>query len=1411
MRGWLIAWVGAWTFTSTAMAAGPRPVPARATAAPETAKDAGARRDARLLDTYRKMLAEDPTQPYPLRRLLEVSHVVGGVPGLVRLYREEVRAHPKRYAAWLVLGHLLAAGERSAEALEAYREAARVAPKKAAPYLGQAAVYRRQLDWDGALSAYDQAIALARGRQAKQEALKAAADAALRGRRLARADAYYEALFKTEPRNLYLRMERAGALARAGEDRRAVEAWEDVRRRAKGDLATYVIVCKELGPLQMQLGDLDAAEVTWREALKRLPRGHWARPAMLQGLVSVFRRRDALDALLRELAPRAQGDLLVALTVAGLHEELGHDSEARATLEAARARWPRDARVQRRLVALVERTGTPAEVLDAYRALVRATPGEPRQELRLAELYLTQGRVAEGMKRLASISRRYRQDPGVHRAVIDLIMRYGGPKDRPRVEAEYRTLRKLEPREPAHVISLGEYYWSSGRRDKARDVWRELLKVARSEAEGWFSLAEVYADHRLAAEAMAAYQRAMDLAPEEERYVRAYALLLEQQRRYGPALDKWLRLLDARRALQARGGAKRGAPHLLDARKHIVELWDRAGRLDGEMKRLGALMDGSPPDLEAGRTLAVALQHRRDLPGARRLLERIVAAAPRDVESLRQLERILERLNEPREAIRLLERLAELDTRGAARALRRAADLALGLGRTADTLRFMRRVVELDPANAKARVEVGDLYRRMGHTAEAAEAWRQALALDPRAQSVRLRLATLYRQAGDTRREAKLLMELVERARDPAVLTRAGRRLVALSMTSAARGQPAPVPALDEVLRALARARPDRPVYRQLLVELYDGIARALDRSDLPLTARERALVALGTKALKPLLDALGSQDAAARAAAVRVLAHTRPPGAAAALARLAGAGDTLLSLRALAALGALGGATATAALARAAQEGARERRVVALWALGLVGTPSAAEALAPHLTRGRTSDRALAALALGMCPGPTGAPVLRRLAGQSPTASLRRNALWALAVRRDEEATAVFAAALGRDTDQERALAIWGLSRLRSASARRALVGALWSASPAVREAAGAALRARPAQDEVGASEGARVARAYRAALDTERGRLRGAWATELIALAEPRVLPARPLASVIAEAREDLGRVMEASLAQGAVSQPLLRGLSAGAPGRLGLAPLAAPGERLEPNAERALVAIVGPLAPRLARLAATSASPATRALALEVWARTVATARSLGGEATSALPRGTRGPALMEAARAALVRGEGAERAAGAWALAWAGEAPGSAIQRLVQEEARGLGAVADARARVELGVALVAAASAVQVGREAWAALLGAPDPETRAAAATALAGAPSQAVTLRRELLDLLGDEASTVRVAAFEAALEMGPETAGRAVRWAEDSGDPALVGLVATWGQRGRGSRPARRGTGAGSRAIEF
>ncbi|HRE88491.1 MAG TPA: hypothetical protein PK095_05055, partial [Myxococcota bacterium] len=77
----------------------------------------------RLAETYRQMLSEDPGQEYAFRRLLETAHALGGLSGLITLYREDVAKNPKAYASWLVLGQLQRAADQD-DAFTSWEKAA---------------------------------------------------------------------------------------------------------------------------------------------------------------------------------------------------------------------------------------------------------------------------------------------------------------------------------------------------------------------------------------------------------------------------------------------------------------------------------------------------------------------------------------------------------------------------------------------------------------------------------------------------------------------------------------------------------------------------------------------------------------------------------------------------------------------------------------------------------------------------------------------------------------------------------------------------------------------------------------------------------------------------------------------------------------------------------------------------------------------------------------------------------------------------------------------------------------------------------------------------------------------------------------------------------------------------------------
>ncbi len=1327
-----------------------------AAATPVKARAQASDRDAALVETYRKMLAEDPGQQYALRRLLEVSHAVGGLAGLVAAYEEAVAKQPKDFAAWMVLGHLRRAGDEVPEALAAYERAAAIRPKDAGPHLATAALHRRGQQWAKALAAYDRAVALPLDKASRQEALQAAADTALEAKDVARANGYFDALVKTEPGNLFLRMEHAAALGRAGEHEAALAIWREVRKRAGGDLKHLVIVWKEIADVEERMGQLDAAEATLREALERTPDGHWARGGFLDGLIGLYRRQDRLRELIAEWEPGIGRSRALLLTVARLYEEVADDARALALYEQAIAKQPSDGPTRLKAIALLERVGKPEQVVEAYRALIRAMPGEPRHELRLAELLFHQGRARDGFELLARLSKRHASDPGVHQAVIDLTIRYGDKEHRARIEAEYKILMRLEPNEEAHVVSLGEYYWTQNDKARALATWKRLTAMGRSPGEGWFLLAEVYGEHDMTAEAAQAFEQALEREPDNDRFAKAYALMLEREKQFTKAQALWRRVLDR--------GSDGDPPVAREARRHIVGLWEREGRLEAEIERLTARFGATPPDVEAGRFLGSAYLRLRRYEEARRVLERLRALHPDDSETLSGLEIVFTRQNKLHEAIEVLEQLARANPPAAADAMHRAAELALSLGDAPRALDLMRKVVALHPADPGAHLKVGELYVRMGRLGEAAEAWRQALALDPRNQSVRFKLAGLYRELSNLVREEQVLGDIVREASDPSDALRAGRRLLQVA-TVAQR-----LEATEELLRPLAATRRDRGVYLKLLVDVYALLAQQIAWSQAPPAERRAELDALGTRGLKVLLDAIGDADVAVRSRALDVLRLARPSGAAPALARLADGADALMQFQAAVALGHVGGAAAAGALARMAAGPHRDNRDAAIWALGLVEAAEARTALHGLVRLPDARVRELVALALGHLASPESAPTLEPMATTESRGEVRRAALWALGRIGAPSSVRTFTAALATGSSEEARLAAWALGRVGTPEAREALAAHLWRGPEEVQAEVGRALltaaRADAPTGPRSEQADAAVAAAYGAFADLGSNRL-SRDPTHLVAASREVDAPdgARRLQDLQAVATlVDRRLTVILGSHERAAMLALLGGLSRDAVGAPCLAPLV-PEACADARISAWIAGRLEPHAPQLLGLAAGSHGPTLQAAAL----------RALGALATD--EQGPFAAAAVEGGIAAALAATAPEvRLGAAQAAADAGRPGATALAAALARASAAPETADDPLLRIALARALGRVGTSGAAG--AMIALARDPVATVRQSALAAVGRADG---ALLGALIDALADPVPDVALEAIAALGRQPDPSARQALERIARSGEPRM------------------------------
>ncbi len=982
-------------------------------------------RDRRLLETYMQMLEGEPAQDYAFRRLLETAHAVGGLSGLIAVYRDEVGLRPKSYAAWLVLGNLYRTAEDTAEAIKCFERAVEIEPRAADPHLFIAAIHRRKRAFPEAFAAYDRAIERLREREAKQSALRDAAETAVEAKDLLRARHYFEKIVQTEPNNRFLRMQEASTLSRLGESTLALEVWKDIEGRT-GELGELLVVWKEIAAIELELEHYEAAEATWRKGLSKLPVGHYERRVFLEGLVSVKRRSDTLRTLIPELSGLGERDFDALVTLARIHEELAEDESALLRYREAEKRRPTDEAVRMTVLTLLERMGRTDEVFEAWGALLKTFPNEPRYALKLAELYFQRSRTKEAHELMRRTSKGHPYDPGVHAALVELWLRFGDKTTRAEIEWEYKNLMKLEPDERMHVISLGEYYWSIEDKPRALETWGRLKKMG-AHGEGSFAFGEVLFDHDLVEQARENFEAALAQAPEEPKTLRALALLHEKVGRVADALALWQRILDL--------PAGRSGAATREAREHLIELWEKLKRTKSELASLEARFKGEPPDIAAGRLLAVALQKMGRTEETLEVLERLDEKLPDDFETLLGLEQAYTRRGAVTEAIGVLERLARLAPKAATEYLYRAADLALGARDTGQASRLARQILELAPQEASAYLRVGELYLRMNLRADAAESWRRALFLEPRNTAVRFRLASVYRELGEREREMQVLEGIVKDTSEPTEMTRVGKRLIELALSSGR------VEALEEVARILGGGREGagRAARSRLIIEVYARMVRMLRASRGE--GVEKRLLELGESALKPLVIALEDADLAMRSEALEVVEATRPAGAVPALSRLALDPEAVGHLSAVMALGRIGTSGAVAVLSRLISGASATGRELGLWALGLSDSAEALRVLAERAAQGSPRERLLAALALGRGRHVGGEALALALA-LDKSLEVREVGLWALGRLKAVDGVFELEKKLSQaQTLREAQVVAWSLGEIGTDAARMVLV----------------------------------------------------------------------------------------------------------------------------------------------------------------------------------------------------------------------------------------------------------------------------------------------------------------------------------------------------------------------------------
>lgn len=1047
-----------------AVLAAPLLVPPPASAQDDWGVDGGAERREEIIRRYLGILDARPERGPIFDRLL--TEVGGGArfERLVEQYAARSEDDPTSFSAAMLHGHLLAHAERWEAALAAYGRAIEADDADPRGYRASGDVLRQLDRREEAELAYEAALERAPDRDATREVLQALADLAFEAREWERASTYTARIIEIDPTDVFVRMELAETLVRYERFDEALAQYEAVEGLAGRDTRQRAMAMKDQGDVLALMGQGEAALQRYRSAMALVDEGYWLQRELEQRVIAVYREEDRLAELVAEFEAQWRRPTTRRwMLLASLYDELGRDADALNAYRSAvrQDRGAIDARLA--LVRLLERQGDLDAVIAELETLIRQQPQDASFQFRLIDLYRRTGERAEALERLDALAVRFASQPYVLLDVADRYLRFD---ERDRAREMYERLVRVDPSDPDNYIALGEFHFMDGRRSEAERTWQRILEVIDDRATAHATLGQVFMDHSLFEEAINQFEEAREADPENDRYLRELAHLYRRTAVLPVALRHWQELYERTDQAQLR----------TEARGEIVELLDELGRLRDRIEEDRARWDAADErEAEVGYFLGAAYLHQGNEGAAEAIYRDVLEADDADLTALLALESILSRQNRIAEAIDVLVRIAEVSPGRARDTYHRLAELSLRNYDDEEAIRFASLAVELNPDDASAHARLGDIYRRMQDLDAAVLAYRQALLVDERAFPYYFELAEVYLALDRPRDAEEMYRYVVEEADDSALVLRAGRRAIVLRDAN------------DDLegLLGVFEARmydPDRgEAHLKLLVESYARLTAPLQQAAAfgvgpEQEAAQVDLERIRRRALRPLLDALSSNDLRLRETALSVLSDQADPNAALPIARLLDDPDARLRVRAAIAVARIGDPRTIPRLVEVLESGDPTLAAIALWAIGRTGDAEAQAPLVAFATDAAqpAALRALAVLGLGRVAeldDDGAATLVTALDDEDERVQLA--AYWAVGSQRLEaaEERARFAAQFGAPAVAE--AAVWTLARLPGADAARAeLLAEAWALSPP--SVSSAALRALGALDGGAESHGA-------------------------------------------------------------------------------------------------------------------------------------------------------------------------------------------------------------------------------------------------------------------------------------------------------------------------------------------------
>ena len=707
--------------------------------------------DEKIIIRYKQMLERKPKEGSTFDRLYQLYLEGLGLDQMVIDYQTEVGAKPDNPNLQLILGHIYKRLGKNTEAILAYRRAVDLAPDDYYPHFALGQMYATLRQHEGAIAALTKAANLALASQfATPDELtatyKALGRAYFRRDRIDEAIAAWGKIAELDPENIFSRIELADLFREQELYSQAIEQHAAIVELKRDDPYRVCLSLREIGKIQEEMGEYDAAVQNYDEALALTAQGNWLRKDLNQRIIGIYAHNGDWPGLITyyegKLAQTPNDVELIGLLANAYIENEAIDegiAKYRQGLELA----PTDTGLRLNLIAVFRNTERFEEAAAEYEILSEAQPDDFGIYRELGELYL---QLEDENRAKAVYQRMINRDPHNAGTYLTLAEIYTGHEWIDDAVAAYEKAISLAPDNLDYIEYFGEFYFRRGNREKTVETWNRIVAplfppagrgIKGGSAENYGRLARLLDTKNFRAEAILASRKAVELGPGEYRYREALAQRLMENKDYEEALAEYTE-------------AAKLAPNPFFAEQMTdrqIEIYRRQGVLAEKIDEL----ESSPESFEQQKQLAKMYLKLGNVTNGLEILIQAKGLKPDDVQVNRWLVELYTRSGRRDEAVATYNHLVQVDAGNAREYYSDIARLHLRAMDFDAAITAAKQAIAHSPRNPEGHQLLATIEKQRGHYDTAVDSLRQAIRLRSDSTDIRAELADVYRQAGNYR------------------------------------------------------------------------------------------------------------------------------------------------------------------------------------------------------------------------------------------------------------------------------------------------------------------------------------------------------------------------------------------------------------------------------------------------------------------------------------------------------------------------------------------------------------------------------------------------------------------------------------------------------------------------------------